>query len=272
MNYFKFSLTLTNFNEQSVEIITAFLFQLGFESCEESKNNIYAYASEDNVTDDLINEIEILSINLNFKFTFKEIITENWNKKWESNFKPIQINNDCIIRASFHKQIKLKYEIVIDPKMSFGTGHHETTFLICKELFDINLENKNVLDFGCGTGILSILSSKLNAKSVTAIDYDNKCIDNTFENLKKNNIDNVELIKDDKVPKNKKFDLIISNINRNVILKSFEAFIETEAKEFILSGFLETDFEILLSKIKDLKFHLINKKNKNGWLMLRIKK
>ena len=93
-----------------------------------------------------------------------------------------------------------------------------------------------------------------------------------FENLKKNNIDNVELIKDDKVPKNKKFDLIISNINRNVILKSFEAFIETEAKEFILSGFLETDFEILLRKIKDLKFHLINKKNKNGWLMLRIKK
>ena len=156
--------------------------------------------------------------------------------------------------------------------MSFGTGHHETTFLMCKELFDINLENKNVLDFGCGTGILSILSSKLNAKSVTAIDYDNKCIDNTFENLKKNNIDNVELIKDDKVPKNKKFDLIISNINRNVILKNFEAFIETEAKEFIFSGFLEADFEILLNKIKDLKFYLINKKNKNGWLMLRIKK
>ena len=102
-------------------LITAFLFQLGFESCEEAKNNIYAYASEDNVTDDLINEIEILSKNLNFKFTFNEIITENWNKNWESNFKPIQINNECIIRASFHKQIKLKYEIVIDPKMSFGT-------------------------------------------------------------------------------------------------------------------------------------------------------
>ena len=272
MNYFKFSLALCNFNERSVEIITAFLFQLVFESCEESKNNIYAYASEDNVTDDLINEIEILSKNLNFKFTFNEIITENWNKKWESNFESIQINNDCIIRASFHKQTKLKYDIIIDPKMSFGTGHHETTFLVCKELFDINLENRNVLDFGCGTGILSILSSKLNAKSVTAIDYNNKCIDNTFENLKKNNIDNVELIKDDKVPKNKKFDLISSNINRNVILKSFEAFIETEAKEFILSGFLETDFEVLLNKIKDFKFQLINKKNKNGWLMLRIKK
>ena len=94
----------------------------------------------------------------------------------------------------------------------------------------------------------------------------------TYENLKKNNIDNVELIKDDKVPKNKKFDLIISNINRNVILKSFEAFIETEAKEFILSGFLETDFEILLNKIKDSKFQLTTKKNKNGWLMLRTKK
>ena len=94
-----------------------------------------------------------------------------------------------------------------------------------------------MLDFGCGTGILSILSSKLNAKSVTAIDYDNKCIDNTFENLKKNNIDNVELIKDDKVPKNKKFDLIISNINRNVILKSFEAFIETEAKGIYIKWF-----------------------------------
>ena len=156
--------------------------------------------------------------------------------------------------------------------MSFGTGHHETTFLVCNELFEINLENKNVLDYGCGTGILSILSSKLNAKSITAIDYDNKCIDNTFENLKKNNIDNVELIKDDKVPTNKKFDLIISNINRNVVLDSFEAFIETEAKEFILSGFLETDFKILLNKIKDLKFQLVNKKNKNGWLMLRIKK
>ena len=266
MNYFKFSLTLGNFNERSVEIITAFLFQLGFESCEESKNNIYAYAREDNVTDDLIDEIEILSKN------FNEIITENWNKKWESNFEPIQINNDCIIRASFHKQINLKYEIIIDPKMSFGTGHHETTFLVCKELFDMNLENKNVLDFGCGTGILSILSSKLNAKSVTAIDYDNKCIDNTFENLKKNNIDNVELIKDDNVPKNKKFDLIISNINRNVILNSFEAFIETEANEFILSGFLQTDYEILLNKIKDLNLQLINKKNKNGWLLLRIKK
>ena len=97
-------------------------------------------------------------------------------------------------------------------------------------------------------------------------------VQKSIETLEKNNIDNVELIKDDKVPKNKKFDLIISNINRNVILKSFEAFIETEAKEFILSGFLETDFEILLNKIKDLKLYLINKKNKNGWLMLRIKK
>lgn len=272
MNYFKFSLALNNYNEQSVEIITAFLFQLGFESCEESNNNIYAYTKKVNLTGDLINEMETLSKNHNFKFTFNEIFTENWNKKWESNFEPIQINRDCVIRASFHKQINFKYEIIIDPKMSFGTGHHETTFLVCNELFEINLENKNVLDYGCGTGILSILSSKLNAKSITAIDYDNKCIDNTFENLKKNNIDNVELIKDDKVPTNKKFDLIISNINRNVILESFEAFIETEAKEFILSGFLETDFKILLNKIKDLKFQLVNKKNKNGWLMLRIKK
>ena len=272
MNYIKFTITSKKSIEQSYDIITAFLSEFGFESFEDFQNCIYAYIKKDYVNDNLIKNIQLLSKSYSFMFKFDEIFPQNWNKKWESNFDFIKINKDCIIRASFHKKNNIKYDIIIDPKMSFGTGHHETTFLMCQELFKINLKSKNVLDFGCGTGILSILSSKLGAKWVSAIDCSARCIQSCIENLKVNNIDNVKLIKDNMVPSNDKFDLVISNINRNVIVKSFKSFSETNAKEILLSGFLDEDFEILFNLIDKSDFTLKNKKTKNGWLMLRLKK
>ena len=272
MSHFKFSINFKNSQKINIEIVSAILFDLGFDSCEEVGNILYAYLEKIKVNDKLVSNVQKLALKHNFNFEYSEFKNENWNEIWESNFDPIFISEHCYIRASFHKKSNCKYDIIIDPKMSFGTGHHETTFLVCNELLNTELDQKKVLDFGCGTAILSILASKLNAKKVTAVDYDLNCISNSTENLKKNNIDNVELINGDKVPLNKKYDLIISNINRNIIIQSFESFHKTEAKELILSGFLISDYDLLAQTYKKYNFKLVNKKYRNQWLMLKLEK
>ena len=188
------------------EIIVAKLNEVGFESFSEDEHNLKAYIQEDKLVlkdvEGILNNIKNLT---NISYSIKKIKQENWNEKWESNYFPVIINDICAIRAPFHKKINCKYELIIMPKMSFGTGHHETTELMIKQILNLNFKNKNVLDVGCGTGVLSILASKLSANQVTGIDTDDWAFQNSIDNSNLNNVDDIHFVHGDvhSITKNK---------------------------------------------------------------------
>ena len=223
-----------------------------------------------------IEKILNLSEQTKINYSFKEIEKKNWNANWEESFNPVKINSNCIIRADFHKEDKtVEHEIVITPKMSFGTGHHETTFLMSNEIFNINVSDMFVLDMGSGTGVLSIISSKLGAKMIVAIDIDEWAYTNSIENSKLNNTNNIKFLKGDvTLIENKIFDCILANINRNIILRDLIKYYNSliAGGKLLISGFLEEDFDLVNNKINEIGFKLINKKNKNKWLMLHLEK
>ena len=180
------------------EIIVAKFNEVGFESFSEDEHNLKAYIQEDKLVlkdvEGILNSIKKLT---KISYKIKKIKQENWNEKWESNYFPVIINDICAIRAPFHKKINCKYELIIMPKMSFGTGHHETTELMIKQILNLNFKNKNVLDIGCGTGVLSILASKLSANQVTGIDTDDWAFQNSIDNSKLNNVDDIHFLHGD---------------------------------------------------------------------------
>lgn len=255
----------------AADILIAELNEYGFESYEIKNNTLYAYIPSNKFSSKLHDEIKSFNHILINKLTIesKIIRSKNWNQLWESNFEPIEINNECIIKASFHKNTpEKKYEIIINPKMSFGTGHHETTFLMLSEISNLNLENKNILDIGCGTGILSILAAKMNAKKITAIDIDPKSIENVIENSKINNCQNIEIISGDSnvIPK-QKYDIILANINLNVILQNINIYadrLESKGK-LLISGIYNEDINSINEKAITLTLNLLKKNTRNSW-------
>ena len=178
-----------------VEILIAELSYLGFEMFEENQAGLIAYIKDSDFSENLFDKVRILS-SKEFKIDYKisKVQNRNWNEKWEKNFDPVEIGQNCTIRAPFHNPSKKEYDIIIKPEMSFGTGHHETTQLMIEYLLEKNLENKSVCDIGCGTGILSIISEKRGAKLVDAIDTNINCYHNTLENIKRNNIFKIKTI------------------------------------------------------------------------------
>ena len=170
----------------AIEILIAELGEVGFESFIETKNGTTAYIQKKDWRENLLEGIHILnSDKFNISYDIEEIEQVNWNREWEKNFEAIQVNNLVSIRAPFHRSTDLKYDIVIEPKMSFGTGHHETTHLMIQQLLELELDGKSVLDIGCGTGILAIFSEMKGANKIDAIDIDAWCYENSLENLKK---------------------------------------------------------------------------------------
>ena len=256
------------------EIIVAKLNEVGFESFSEDEHNLKAYIQEDKLVlkdvEGILNSIKKLT---NISYKIKKIKQENWNEKWESNYFPVIINDICAIRAPFHKKINCKYELIIMPKMSFGTGHHETTELMIKQILNLNFKNKNVLDVGCGTGVLSILASKLSANQVTGIDTDDWAFQNSIDNSKLNNVDDIHFFHGDvhSITKNK-YDYIFANINLNTIIDQLSTYINliTSKGSILISGFYEENEEIILTLVKKLKLKVVTKKNKNKWLMLHL--
>ena len=256
------------------EIIVAKLNEVGFESFSEDEHNLKAYIQEDKLVlkdvEGILNSIKKLT---NISYKIKKIKQENWNEKWESNYFPVIINDICAIRAPFHKKINCKYELIIMPKMSFGTGHHETTELMIKQILNLNFKNKNVLDVGCGTGVLSILASKLSANQVTGIDTDDWAFQNSIDNSKLNNVDDIHFLHGDvhSITKNK-YDYIFANINLNTIIDQLSTYINliTSKGSILISGFYEENEEIILTLVKKLKLKVVTKKNKNKWLMLHL--
>lgn len=276
MQYTKVSFSLNPDNEANREILTAFLAQLDFESFDESEEALHAFFPAEKVTTEQIQQT-LAEVPFAVNFLQEEMPDINWNEEWEKNyFQPLLIGNECLIRAPFHKEYpKANYEIVIEPNMAFGTGNHETTSLMIEHLSELNVEGMDVLDMGCGTGILGIFASMRNCRQVTAIDIDNWAFESTIENCRLNHITNLEArIGDANLLGNQKFDLILANIQRNIILQDMEKYVSVLNDDGILivSGFYNNDLEEILGKAAELFLQKIEIKERNNWIACAFEK
>ncbi|MEZ4859249.1 MAG: 50S ribosomal protein L11 methyltransferase [Flavobacteriaceae bacterium] len=268
--YIEYNFTVEPLQPAS-EILIAELGYAGFESFVETENGILAYIQKDEWNKDILDEVEILkSEEFKIDFSFKEIEQVNWNEEWEKNFEPIVIANTCAVRASFHKPFNVAYEIVIEPKMSFGTGHHETTFMVLQCILENNFEEKTVLDMGCGTAVLAILAEMRGASKIDAIDIDDWCVENSEENVLRNKCTQIKVALGDAsiLPKNPVYDTIIANINRNILLndmKSYRACLK-KGGELYLSGFYKEDLPIIINCCNKLGLQFVENKEKNNWI------
>jgi len=256
------------------EIFISLLADLGCESFAdgETENVLLAYISENDYNEKNIKAFfEQYATKTKFQFSIKEVEQQNWNVVWESNYEPVMIANKCFIRAPFHKtNVNAEYEIIIEPKMSFGTAHHETTSLIIEFLLEEELQNKSVLDMGAGTGILAILSHLRGAKPVTAIDNDEWAYLNNIENNERNNAPAIQVKLGDAslLNENEKYDVILANINRNILLNDLPAYVNVlnENGIIFLSGFyIGEDLDMIIHKCSEFGLQLVELKEKNNW-------
>lgn len=280
MNYKEITLTACEPVDENVEIISAYLADLGFEGIAED-NLIKAYVPENEKSDDDIRVLvsDLVAKKLCFdEFTISVIVPKNWNEEWEKNyFQPILIGEQCLIKSSFHKtDLKAKYEIIIDPKMSFGTGHHETTSMMAEYILETDLKDKTVLDMGTGTGILGILASMAGCRRVVGIDNDSWCYENAQENIELNHIGNFEMLLGDagmlkSYPDT--FDLVIANINRHILLADIRYYVKTmrSGSELLLSGFYLEDLPVIEEECKQHRLQFEGMKTKKNWVCAKFK-
>jgi ribosomal protein L11 methyltransferase len=251
--------------EQS-DIIIAELSEINFHGFEENDSMLSAFIKEDIFEENIFKSV--LST-LNVDFTKRIIADNNWNQKWEKEFLPVVVNSFVAVRATFHSPIKgVEHEIIITPKMSFGTGHHATTFLMLQQMKEIDFKNKSVLDFGTGTGILAILASKLGANKITAIDNDDWSIQNAKENFYTNNCRNISLVKNDSINDYGSFDIILANINLNIIKANIVGLRKSShpGTKILLSGFLQYDEKEVKQLFSFNSCQLRIVKEKDGWI------
>jgi len=273
MKYYEITVTFSEVFPWK-EIFISLLADLGCESFAdgETEDILLAYILEDNYNEENIKAFfEQYSSETNIQYKIQEVEQQNWNAIWESNYEPVMIADRCFIRAPFHESnSKAEYEIVIEPKMSFGTAHHETTSLMIEFLLEEDLQNKSVLDMGAGTGILAILSHLRGASSVTAIDNDEWAYLNNIENNTRNNTERIQVKLGDAslLTENEKYDVIIANINRNILLNDLSIYAKALSKNGVifLSGFYAgEDLEMITQKCHELGFQFATAKEKNNW-------
>lgn len=252
------------------EILIAELGEKGFESFVETEFGVEAYILKEDWSNHIIDDLFILqSPEFTIQYEFKEIEQVNWNEEWEKNFEPLLVDEICSIRAPFHERPKAKYDIIIEPKMSFGTGHHATTHMMVQYLLEMDMQGLRVLDMGCGTGILAILAEMRGALSLDAIDIDNWCYLNTLENVQRNGCTSIEVYEGDAgLLKGNKYDLIIANINRNILLKDVSVYAGCLNKDgkILLSGFYEEDLKIITEKCSCYNLKLVSSRLKTNWI------
>ena len=275
MNYIEITLTACEPVDQNVEIISAYLSEFGFEGVAEDEI-VKAYVAENEKSDEEIKVLidELIEKKLCFdEYSIDIIKPKNWNEEWEKNyFQPIVIGEQCLIKSSFHKtDLKAKYEIIIDPKMSFGTGHHETTSMMAEYILEIDIKDKTVMDMGTGTGILGILASMIGCTKIVGIDNDSWCYENAEENIEKNNINNFEMILGDagmlkSYPNT--FDVFIANINRHILLADIKYYVKSMKNPSILllSGFYLEDLVDIEAECNKHGLKFIDKKIKKNWV------
>ncbi|MCF8274284.1 MAG: 50S ribosomal protein L11 methyltransferase [Flavobacteriaceae bacterium] len=259
--------------QPGVEILIAELGYAGFESFVETEDGAMAYIQKEDWHDGILNDIQILeSDEFEITYTFEDIEQVNWNEEWEKNFNPIVVDHICSVRAPFHEKPDTIYDIIIEPKMSFGTGHHETTHMMIQHILKNDFKNKKVLDMGCGTGVLAILAEMKGAKPIDAVDYDNWCYINSIENVERNNCKHITVIEGDaSVLKNKKYDIIIANINRNILLNDMAVYASCLNKNgmLFLSGFYNDDIPIIQQACEKHMLKFEEKLERNYWVSLK---
>lgn len=255
------------------DILIAELGEAGFESFAENEEGILAYIQKTDWNTDIIENIDILNNDLfQIEYQFKEIEQENWNATWEQNFNPIQVDEKCVVRAPFHDAPKVEFDIVIEPKMSFGTGHHETTHMMLQHILDHDFNGKSVLDMGSGTGVLAILATMKGATRIDAIDIDNWCYLNAKENVVRNNCEQINVYEgDSSLLVDQKYDVIIANINRNILLTDIPKYAQCLNKNgmLFLSGFYRGDIPLISSKCAEVSLKFEKKIKKNNWVAVK---
>ena len=273
MKYLEVTFTVTPTSETANDIIAALAAELGFESFVESPQGTIGYVpahlfDEQALTDALT---DFPMPDTHITFTSCEMEDKNWNEEWEKNFfEPIVVDSRCVIHSTFHKDYpKVDFDIIINPQMAFGTGHHQTTRLIISYLLDIDLQDKTVLDMGCGTSILAILASMRGAKTLTAIDIDEWCVNNSIDNLALNHINNIKVLQGDasSLASEGPFDIIIANINRNILLADMQYYVArmNEGAEIYFSGFYESDLPLIQAEAERLGLRYLSHRVEKEW-------
>lgn len=273
MDYFAIKIETTT---EIGEILMAFLPDQAFDTFEEHESGITAYIPAKDWTETVEHYLKDLQKTYSFTFEKELIPYRNWNAEWEANFKPVIVENFCAVRASFHPaNPDVKYDLVIDPKMAFGTGHHETTYMMMARMETINFAQKKILDYGCGTGILAILASKLGANPIDAVDIEIESYENTINNAVINQVGNINAFHGDlSVISSKNYDIILANINRNVILNSLQSLYEMMNPKSLLvvSGCMLADESIVINTAQQTGFqHQVTLK-RNNWLCISFTK
>ena len=259
--------------ELGSEILIAELGEKPFESFIETDNGFSAYIQKELRTEDILNDIYLLSSpEFTISFIVEEIEQVNWNEEWEKNFEPIDVDGKCHVRAPFHPKTNAEFDIIIEPKMSFGTGHHETTHMMIQHLLETDVTNLKTLDMGCGTAILAILAEMKGAKPIDAIDIDNWCYLNSIENAECNNCHEITVYEGDaNLLKDKNYDVIIANINRNILLNDMQQYVDSLKKDgiLLLSGFYNEDIPFIDASCTEKGLTFVKKFERNNWVSLK---
>ena len=260
---------IENISEEQSEILIAQLNEIGFNGFEEGENFLIGFIDEQNFDEDAL-QLIISAHHLSYQKNF--IQQKNWNEEWEKNFNPVIVDDFVAVRAEFHQPIKnIEHEIIITPKMSFGTGHHATTYMMIQQMGDIDFNNKTVFDFGTGTGILAILAEKLGAKNIIAIDNDEWSINNAKENSERNNCKRIQLFLVSELPSTEKFDIVLANINKNVILQHVKELTNLLAQsgQLLISGLLIEDETEILDVAVKIKLKPTARIRRGRWISIR---
>lgn len=275
MNFIQIDFNISPNETYIADVLAMQLSEIGFDTFVTLNNGMQAFVSEFNynqaLLDDLLSNFEFEA---QISYTVEMIPSKNWNEEWEKHyFEPIVIDNACVIHSSFHKNVpKAKYDIVIDPKMSFGTGHHETTSLVIAQMLRTDFVSKRVLDMGCGTSILAILAAMQGAKEVVAVDIDPWCTENSAENIALNKVENVQvLLGGAEVLEGMKFDIILANINRNILLNDIPHYAACLDKggELYMSGFYSEDVAQIEGVATKFGLELKLQHQMNNWTVLK---
>ncbi|RYG00337.1 MAG: 50S ribosomal protein L11 methyltransferase [Chitinophagaceae bacterium] len=278
MQYIKAIFKFESIEDYQQDLLISDLADLGFDTFEDSENGFTAFVIKDN-----FNEQELKDLLSNYAedfkthYTLEDVADENWNAEWEKNFSPLIIDDVCYVRATFHEpQPSYPYEIVIDPKMAFGTGHHQTTTMVMQYLLAADIKDKGILDMGCGTGILAILAAKLGAQSLMAIDYDDICYQSTIENAALNNVTNLNALCGSKeVIPDEQYDIILANINRNILLDQIGRYAEVlkPGGRIFFSGFyLDPDLGMITAECAKYGIKYDDNKQNGDWVAAQFEK
>jgi ribosomal protein L11 methyltransferase len=269
MNHIEVTIPTTDTELQ--EMLIAMLAEIGYDGFEENEEQLKAFIDESKFDENIL---AVITSQLNLTFSKQTIAKQNWNELWESNFSTVIVDDFVGIRAHFHEPLKgVQHEIIITPKMSFGTGHHATTFSVMKLMKDIDFSNKSVFDFGTGTGILAILAEKLGANDILAVDNDDWCIENSIENAANNNCQNIKIELANDAKTGRQFDVVIANINKNIILDNLQDLAADVASNgnIIVSGLLREDEADILAATAGIGWKHITTLRRDAWIAIHLK-